>query len=167
LPRKIESQSIDIPSLTVFENKLFMAYSTSNSSQLYQSQSDNSWDWYNTKDIDGQNTTTPALAVLGDELIMVYPSEGSHPNFISSHYTSARGWYSTTGIGQSAYQTALTACGEWLVMTYSDSSNSQLWCSRSRDGTSWQDTHQMSGQNGKFYPAMWTKDDTVVAVRLP
>lgn len=122
-----------------------MTYSASDSSQLYQSQSDNGWDWYNTKEIDGQNTDVLALAVLGDELIMVYPSSEGNAKLISSHYTSARGWYNTTSIGQSAFQTALAVCGDWLVMTYSDKSSSQLWCSRSRDGISWQDTQQMGG----------------------
>jgi hypothetical protein len=161
-PNEIAGQKTSVPALTVFENHLFMCYSSDSSSQLYQSQSDDGWNWYNTREIDGQGSDIPALTVIpgpdGDQLLMVYPSNDTRDDhqLLQTRYTSKNGWTHPEWInGQQAHQVGLTTYNGTAIMAYSGNHSAEMYSSTSTDGINWE-FYQIPEQRAQYWPALCT-----------
>lgn len=158
-PRQIAGQSTYVPALVPFENRLYMCYASDFNGQLYQSQSDDGWNWYNTKpSIPGQVTSTPALTVIpgpnGNQILMVYPDNKRNHQLVQTRYTSSGGWTPPQDIvGQQASIVGLSNYNGVAIMAYSGNTNSQLFASTSTDGINWKFS-EIPFQGSPYYPAL-------------
>jgi hypothetical protein len=165
-PRQVGGQSTNVPALVQFENRLYMCYASDYDGQLYQSQSDDGWNWYNTKkSIPGQVTSTPALTVIpgpsGDQILMVYPDEKRNHQLIQTRYTSIGGWTTPQDIvGQQAWSVGLSNYNGTAIMAYSGNTNSQLFSSTSTDGVNWIFS-EIPFQGSPYYPALCSFEEKI------
>jgi hypothetical protein len=155
----IESQGTSVPALANFNSTLYMLYTGSDSSEIFQTNVDSKasgpmWTdnvrWTKPFEI-GQQSSMVALETFGGYLHLAYV-DSEKTDLWHSRTKDGHAWIDTNRIpGQTskrAYAPALCSFNGYLYMVYTDSDSwrNQLYVTRTQDGSTWRDTHAIPFQ---------------------
>ena len=147
-PNPITGQtSSSTPSITTFNQWLYMVYQDSKGFDIYVTRSQDGLAWQGTTRIPSVRGGSPTIVAFRNRLWLVWHSVLSSQLWIADSADGLK-WENIRKIdGQHAWRTALTVFNNELFMVYTDSASSQLWSSRSIDGSKWTGTAHIVGQH--------------------
>jgi hypothetical protein len=150
------AQSSAAPALAVFNNRLYMAYIGSGSSNLYICYFDGS-QWHGQTKITDQNgaksASSPALTAFNGQLYLAYRGSGASTSLYICSSSDGSTWGSQTNItDQNSAQTssppALATFNGQLYLAYRGwGTSTSLYSCSSSNGTSWSSQTNVTTQN--------------------